>query len=160
MRTTHVLLGACTIALAGCQAKRAEAAFNPKDPAAVAAIDSVMKPTIEGARAANADQVLKIAEGPAEFTFVSGDVMMAGLPKIHDAFAKTYAHVKRQDQQILEHDVRLIAPNVALYTAVGEGTYTTPSGWKSQPTGLGLTVVLVKQDGRWQAVHAHQSVAP
>ena len=160
MRTSHVLLGACAIALAGCQAKRAEAAFDPKDPVALAAIDSLMKPTIEGAQAANADQVLKIAQGPAPFTFLSGDEMLSGLPKIHEAFAKTYQHVKRQDQEILEHEVRLVAPDVALYTAVGEGTYTTPSGWQSQPTGIGLTVVLVKHDGRWQAVHAHQSIAP
>ena len=160
MRITGLLVGAWALTLAGCQAKRAEAAFDPNDPAAIAAIDSAMKPTIEGARNVNADQVLAIAEGPEEFTFVSGDVMMAGLPKIKETFRKSYANAKRQDQEIQERRVRLIAPDVALYTAIGEGTYTTPSGWTSQPTGLGLTVVLVKRNGRWQAVHAHQSLAP
>lgn len=159
MRTTLFPIAACLIALAGCRDSSA-ASFNPDDPAAVAAIDSVMQTAIAGARSANADQALKIAEGPAEFTFVSGDVMLAGHARIRDTFAKTYTTVKRQDQEILERKVRLIAPDVALYTAVAEGSYTTPSGWKSPLTGLGLTVVLVKRDGRWQAVHAHQSVAP
>ena len=160
MRLPVLLVGACACALAGCQAKRAEAAFDPNDPAAVAAIDSVMKQSIAGARNVNADQVLAVAEGPQEFTFVSGDEMAAGLPKIKENFRKAYSMAKRQDQEIVQHHTRLIAPDVALYTAVGEGTYTTPAGWKSPPTGIGLTVVLVKRDGRWQAVHAHQSLAP
>jgi hypothetical protein len=48
---------------------------------------------------------------------------------------------------------------VALVTATAEGTYTDKAGWTSKPVGLGITIVFVRQDGAWRAVHAHQSIA-
>ena len=159
MRSIHILAGALTLALAGCGAQSENAAFNPTDPVELAAIDSVMQATIEGARTANADLVLKPAEGPAEFTFITGDVMLSDVNLLREKFRASYAHVKRQDQEILDRRVRLITPNVALYTFVGEGTYTTEAGFTSEPVGMGVTIVLVKHDGKWQAQHAHQSIA-
>ncbi|MFI5078690.1 MAG: nuclear transport factor 2 family protein [Vicinamibacteria bacterium] len=43
--------------------------------------------------------------------------------------------------------------------ATGEGTYTDKAGWTSEPVGLALTIVFVRQNGVWRAVHAHQSIA-
>ena len=157
MRCRLGLVGASVLVLAACQAKPAP--FNPEDPAAIAQIDSVMQPAIDAARSANADKVLAMADGPGEFTFISGDVMLTGVPKIRESFRDTYAGLTRQDQEIITRRIRLLTPDVALWTAVGEGTYTDKAGWTSPPVGLGLTVVLVKEGGRWQALHAHQSVA-
>ena len=39
-----------------------------------------------------------------------------------------------------------------------EGTYTDSTGVVSEPVGIGLTLVFVRQDGRWVAQHAHQSI--
>lgn len=145
------------VGLAACQAK--PAAFNPDDPAALAEIDSVVSVAIAGSSEVNADKVLSVAEGPAEFTFITGDALLEGLPAIKEDFRETYGGLERQNHNIVAKRVRLLAPDVALYTVVGDGTYTDKAGWTSPPVGLGLTMVLVKRDGKWQAVHAHQSVA-
>lgn len=145
------------VGLAACQSK--PAAFNPDDPATLAAIDSVVSVAIAGSSQVNADKVLSVAEGPAEFTFVTGDVLLEGFASIKEDFQETYASLERQDHNIVAKRVRLVAPDVALYTVVGDGTYTDKAGWTSPPVGLGFTMVLVKRDGKWQAVHAHQSVA-
>jgi uncharacterized protein (TIGR02246 family) len=157
MSSRPLLVGAVVLLLAGCQAK--PAAFNPEDPAELAAIDSVVSAAVAGAEAVDADRVLAIAEGPAQFTFVTGDVLLDDLASIKRDFRATYRGLQRQHHQILERRVRLVAPGVALFTTVGEGTYTDQAGWTSDPVGLGMTMVLVKHDGKWQAVHAHQSVA-
>lgn len=133
--------------------------FNPDDPAVVAAVDSILKHAMEGSATANADQVLAMAEGGADFTFITGDVFLSGFESIRDAFRTTYAGIKRQDQVVDEMKVRLLAPDVALLAVVGEGTYTDLAGWTSPPVGIGLTVVFVREGGQWRARHAHQSIA-
>jgi len=49
---------------------------------------------------------------------------------------------------------------VAVFSAVGEGTYTDLAGWTSEPVGLGLTIIFVLEDGRWVGRVVHQSIAP
>jgi len=159
MRSRVLLAGAFALALGGCQAK--PAAFNPDDPGVVAAIDSIMNGAMQGAASVDADRVMTIAEGPGEFGFITGDIMLQGDSAIRERFRTTYLGVARQDQSVTARKVRLVAPDVALFTAVGEGTYTDKAGWTSPPVGLGLTVVFVRDpaSGKWQAQHAHQSLA-
>jgi len=159
MRSRVLLAGAFALALGGCQAK--PAAFNPDDPAVVAVVDSIMDAAMQGAASVDADRVMTIAEGPGEFSFITGDIMLQGDSAIRERFRTTYLGVARQDQSVTARKVRLVAPDVALFTAVGEGTYTDKAGWTSPPVGLGLTVVFVRDpaSGRWQAQHAHQSLA-
>ena len=160
MRSLVSLLGV-SVALAGCAGRAAQpAAFNPDDPTVIAAIDSLLQGSIIAARNVDADGVLRIAEGPEQFTFVTGDVMLAGLEPIRASFQHTYSSIAAQHQEVESHRVRLVAPDVAIYSGVGEGTYTDKAGWTSPPVGIGLTVVFVRKDGKWQAVHAHQSIAP
>jgi uncharacterized protein (TIGR02246 family) len=144
--------------VAGCQP--AETAVNPDEPAVVAAIDSILEEVRAGAAAADADRVLAPAGGAGEFTFVSGDVALAGLEPIRERFRKTYGMLERQDQAILERRVRVLSPTVAIVYAVGEGTYTDKAGWTSEPVGLGYTLVFVREGGEWRIRHAHQSIAP
>lgn len=133
--------------------------FNPDDPAVVAAIDSLLKHAMSGSATGNADQVMTIAEGGTDFTFITGDVLLSGLEPVREAFRATYAGIQRQDQVLDQMKVRMVSPDVALLTAVGEGTYTDLAGWTSPPVGLGLTVVFVREGGQWRARHAHQSIA-
>jgi len=42
---------------------------------------------------------------------------------------------------------------------VGEGSYTDKANFTSPPVGMGSTVIFVKRDGVWRAVHFHQSIA-
>lgn len=157
MRSVVVL--AMSLALGACQAK--PTAFNPEDPAVAAAIDSIMDATMQGAASVDADRVMKIAEGPGEFSFITADIMLQGDSAIRERFRTTYLGIASQQQSVTARKVRLLAPDVALFTAVGEGTYTDKAGWTSPPVGLGITVVFVRDpaSGRWQAQHAHQSVA-
>lgn len=151
------LAAAALLVSTGCQP--AAQPFNPDDPAVVAAVDSILKHAMGGSATGNADQVLSIAEGGTDFTFITGDVLLSGLEPVRDAFRNTYASIQRQDQVIDQKRVRLLTPDVALLTAAGEGTYTDLAGWTSSPVGIGLTIIFVREGGQWRARHAHQSIA-
>jgi len=153
-----VVTTVCLLGLAAC--KPAPKPFNPDDPAAIAAIDSVVQGAMDGAAAADADRVLAMAEGKGELTFITGDVLLSGLEPIRERFRQTYRGVANQQQTILQKRVRLLSPDVAVVLAVGEGTYTDKAGWTSAPVGIGTTIVFVREDGQWRARHAHQSIAP
>jgi len=145
------------VVLAACQPGREP--FDPDDPAIAAALDSILASAMEGAARVDADRVLEMAEGEGELTFITGDVMISGLDVIRASFADTYAGLASQQQTVVEQRTRVLGPDVALVMAVGEGTYTDQAGWTSEPVGLGITIVFVREGGRWRARHAHQSVA-
>jgi uncharacterized protein (TIGR02246 family) len=55
--------------------------------------------------------------------------------------------------------VTVLSPDAALLTAEGEAAVTTASGETfSRP--LAQTIVFVLKDGKWKALHAHQSAPP
>ena len=89
--------------------------------------------------------------------FLSGDVMLEGRDTAVAEFRKTYSLISSQHQDVEQSKLVRLGPDVALYTAVGEGTYTDKNGVVSDPVGLGLTVVFVREGGQWHARHAHQS---
>ena len=149
-----VSLIACAAALTGCQPR-----FDPQDQAITAALDSIMEAVMAGAAQVDADRVLAMAEGEGEMTFITGDVMLAGLDVIRTSFKNTYAGLASQQQTVDELRVRILSPDVAMVMAVGEGTYTDKAGWTSEPVGLGVTIVFVLENGQWRARHAHQSIA-
>jgi uncharacterized protein (TIGR02246 family) len=149
-----VSLIACAAVLTGCQPR-----FDPQDQAITAALDSIMEAVMEGAAQVDADRVLAMAEGEGEMTFITGDVMLAGLDVIRTSFKNTYAGLASQQQTVDELRVRILSPDVAMVIAVGEGTYTDKAGWTSEPVGLGVTIVFVRENGQWRARHAHQSIA-
>ena len=142
------------VLLAGCQAKPT---FNPEDPAVVAALESQWQAAIDGAAKADAQQV--VAAFGDDATFITGDVMLSGLGDIREAFTETYSGIASQQHTVREKRVRIVGPDVALVMATGDGTYTDKAGWTSEPVGLAVTLVFVRQNGAWRAVHAHQSVA-
>jgi uncharacterized protein (TIGR02246 family) len=149
-----VSLIACAAALTGCQPR-----FDPQDQAITAALDSIMEAVMAGAAQVDADRVLAMAEGEGEMTFITGDVMLAGLDVIRTSFKNTYAGLASQQQTVDELRVRILSPDVAMVMAVGEGTYTDKAGWTSEPVGIGVTIVFVRENGQWRARHAHQSIA-
>ena len=155
---TPLVTAACLLGVAACQP--APAPFNPDDPAVIAAIDSLVQGAMEGAAAVDADKVLAMAEGKGELTFLTGDVLLTGLEPIREQFRKTYSGLLSQRQTVTEKRVRILSPDVAVVMAIGEGTYTDKAGWTSPPVGMGTTIVFVREDGRWRARHAHQSIAP
>jgi len=156
MRTFLMALVAGAPLLAACGQP---ATFDPNDPAAIAAIDSIVQEAMIGARNVDADRVLAMAGGDDDLTFITGDVMLSGLETIREAFRDTYAGLEGQSQTVLEQRIRLLTPDVALVTAVSEGTYTDKAGWTSEPVGMGHTIVFVRENGQWRARHAHQSIA-
>lgn len=156
MRTLMPAVIAGAVLLSSCSQT---ADFDPEDPQVIAAIDSIIQVTMEGSRNVDADRVLAMAEGEGEFTFITGDLMITGLETIREDFEDTYAGVASQAQTILEMRTRLLAPDVAVLTAVSEGTYTDKAGWTSEPVGMGHTIIFVRENGEWRARHVHQSIA-
>jgi uncharacterized protein (TIGR02246 family) len=142
------------VLLAGCQARPA---FDPADPAVKAEVEARFQAAIDGAAKADAEQV--VAAFAADATFVTGDLMLSGLADIRTSFADTYSGLTSQSHTVREKHVRILAPDIALVTATGEGTYTDKAGWTSPPVGLAVTIVFARHDGAWRAVHAHQSIA-
>jgi hypothetical protein len=118
-----------------------------------------MTATMEAAARVDPVGVMAGAGGGEEFTLVTGDVMLTGVEPVQEAFTDTYDGLLSQDQTMYEMRTRLLSPGVVVYSAVGEGTYTDKAGWTSEPVGLGITVVFVREDGRWTARHVHQSIA-
>jgi uncharacterized protein (TIGR02246 family) len=155
MRTALVAgaLGSVCL-LAGCQA---QPPFNPEDPAVLAAIESRVQAAIEGAARADVEQVVGLFADDA--TFLTGDLMLVGQEDIRPAFADTYSGIASQSHDVRDKRVRLLSPDLAIVTAVADGTYTDKAGWTSEPVGLGFTLVFARRDGVWRAVHVHQSIA-
>jgi uncharacterized protein (TIGR02246 family) len=52
--------------------------------------------------------------------------------------------------------VTVLSPEIALLVAEGESTVTTDTG-ATFGTPFAQTIVFVLRDGRWRAIHAHQS---
>ena len=148
-----VSLVMCAAVLTACQPR-----FDPQDPVITAVLDSIANAAREGSAQVDADRVLAMAEGEGELTFLTGDVMLSGFEQIHTSFKNTYAGLASQQQTVLEQRIRILSPDVALVMAVSEGTYTDKAGWTSEPVGIGITVVFVRENGQWRARHAHQSI--
>lgn len=141
----------------GCQSKTA--AVNPEDPTIVAQVDSVLQIAMAGAAAANAEQALSVTTKDQDFTFITGDLMLTGYDNILPRFADTYSMLQKQSSQVIEKRIRVLSPDVVVVSAITEGTYTDKAGYTSDPVGLGSTIIFVRRNGEWRAVHFHQSVA-
>jgi uncharacterized protein (TIGR02246 family) len=149
------------VALAAC--RPSARAVDPEDPAITAIIDSLVNVALDGAARADAERVFQAAGGSGsddDVSFMTGDVLLTGAQPIRQRFRETYAGLQHQEQTITEKRIRILSPDVAIACLVGEGTYTDKAGWTSDPVGLGMTLVFVKQDGHWRIRHAHQSIAP
>lgn len=157
MRTTIIAVAGCLAFLSGC-APQSTQDFDPNDPVALAAIDSLMAIAIEGAANVDAVRVLEPMGGGEDFTLVTGDVILTGLESVRESFTDTYDGMQKQDQTIYETRTRLLTPDVAVVSAVAEGTYTDLAGWTSEPVGIGVTIIFVRENGRWVGRHVHQSI--
>ena len=153
MRTSALSAIAAAALFAACQSPR----FDPEDPAVVATIDSIVQSMMEGSANVDADRVL--APAAEDLTFLTGEVLLSGREPIHARFRETFSGLKSQQQTPIEKRVRLLSPDVAVFMAVSEGTYTDQAGWTSPPVGIGTTIVFVREQGQWRARHAHQSIS-
>ncbi len=134
--------------------------FDPNDPAVMAVIDSLMNNALQASREVDPVKVLESMGTGENFTLVTGDVMLRGSEAVAAAFAETYDGLLRQNSTLEQSYTRLLTPDVAVFSAVAEGTYTDLAGWTSEPECLGLTDVFVREDGRWVGRVVHQSIAP
>jgi uncharacterized protein (TIGR02246 family) len=154
LRPFNAVMVVVAVALAAC--RPSAGAVDPNDPVITATIDSLLQVVMAGAAAADADRVLAPAD--TDLTFLTGDVLLSGLEPIRKRFRETYAGLQRQDQTLIEKQIRVLSPDVAIVTAVAEGTYTDKAGWTSDPVDIGTTLVFVKKNGQWRIRHAHQSI--
>lgn len=132
---------------------------NPNDPEITAAIEKVVAVAREGAATANAEEALSVTTMDDDFTFLTGDTLIAGYDQALATFRDTYSMLRSQTSDVISSRVRVLAPDVVLVTAVTQGTYTDKAGFTSDPVGLGSTIIFVRKNGEWRAVHYHQSIA-
>ncbi len=134
--------------------------FDPNDPAVIAVIDSLMNDAMQASWEVDAVKVLESMGTGENFTLVTGDVMLRGSEVVAAAFADTYDGLLRQNSTVDQSYTRLLTPDVAVFSGVGEGTYTDLAGWTSEPVGIGITIIFVLEDGRWVGRVVHQSIVP
>jgi uncharacterized protein (TIGR02246 family) len=154
---TRLAAAAVALGILACQPK--PATVDPEDPTIVAQIDSIVKVAMTGASAANAEQALSITTKDNDFTFITGDLMLVGYDSILPRFKDTYSMLQKQTSEVISKRIRVLSPDVAVVTAITEGTYTDKAGFTSEPVGLGSTIIFVRRNGEWRAVHFHQSIA-
>lgn len=159
-RILRVAMLSGAVALGGCggSAAPSTATVDPNDPAITATIDSLLAVALDGAARVDADRVLEPAAGTGEVTLLVGNVLLTGIEPIRARFKETYSGLERQDQKVIEKRVRVLTPDVAIATVIGEGTYTDKAGWTSEPVDIGTTLVFVKENGQWRIRHGHQSI--
>jgi uncharacterized protein (TIGR02246 family) len=150
---TRALAIAGLVVVAACRPSR----FDPNDPAVMAAIDSLVAEVSAGAAAVDADRVLSAAAD--DISFVTGEVLLSGRETLLARFRETYSGLARQDQRVIEKQVRILGPDLVVVIVIAEGTYTDKAGWTSPAVGIGTTIVFVRENGQWRAKHAHQSIA-
>ncbi len=160
MRMMPVAAVAGFVACVSACAPQSSQSFDPNDPAVIAVIDSLMNDAVQASREVDPVKVLESMGTGENFTLITGDVMLRGSETVAAAFADTYNGLLRQTSTLEQSYTRLLTPDVAVFSAVAEGTYTDLAGWTSEPVGLGLTVVFVREDGRWVGRVVHQSIAP
>ena len=160
MRMMPVAALAGVVAYVSACAPQSSQSFDPNDPAVIAVIDSLMNNALQGSREVDPVKVLESMGRGENFTLVTGDVMLRGSEVVASSFADTYEGLLRQNSTIDETHTRLLTPDVAVFSGVAEGTYTDLAGWTSEPVGLGITVVFVRENGRWVGRVVHQSIAP
>jgi uncharacterized protein (TIGR02246 family) len=90
-----------------------------------------------------------------------GSVIQNGvfLATREDALGRVKANLRgisRLEYRWKRQNVTVLSPEVALLTAEGESVATTVEG-QVFTTPFAQTVVFVLRDGRWKALHAHQS---
>ena len=141
-------------------APQSSQSFDPNDPAVIAVIDSLINDAVQASRQVDAVGVMESMGTGENFTLVTGDVLLRGSEVVASAFADTVEGLLRQNSTVEETHTQLLTPDVAVFSGVGEGTYTDLAGWTSEPVGLGLTIIFVREDGRWVGRVVHQSIAP
>jgi uncharacterized protein (TIGR02246 family) len=153
----RLAVAALALSTLACQPK--PVAFDPEDPAIVAQIDAALREAMAGAAAVDAEKALSVTTKDKDFSFVTGDLMLVGYDDILPRFQETYSALEKQHTELITSRIRVLSPDVAVLAAVGEGTYTDKAGFTSEPVGLGATIIFVRKNGEWRAVHFHQSVA-
>ena len=160
MRMMPIAAVAGVVSCLSACAPQSSQSFDPNDPAVIAVIDSLMQDAVQASRDVDAVRVMESMGTGENFTLVTGDVMLRGSEAVAAAFAETYDGLLSQSSTLEQSYTRLLTADVAVFSAVAEGTYTDLAGWTSEPVGLGLTVVFVREDGRWVGRVVHQSIAP
>ncbi len=159
MRTIVVAFVLTCPLLGGCTAPQGSRGVPTGDEAQaiVARIGSMIDVVVDGAARVDADAVLAPTAGEDSLTLVVGDVLLSGHDAILARFRESYEPLRSQEHTLVEKQIRLLGPDVALALVSAWGTYTDDAGWTSDPVGLGVTFVFVRRGDEWRLTHAHQS---
>jgi uncharacterized protein (TIGR02246 family) len=120
---------------------------------AVLAVSAQM--TLAG-EAADADRLFSFMLDTAKGSVIQNGVLMATRQEALERVRSNLRGISRVQYRWKRQYVKVLSPEVAVLTAVGESTATTAAG-DTFGAPFAQTVVFVREAGGWKAIHAHQS---
>ena len=102
------------------------------------------------------DRVFAKCSDAHDAGFIDNGVFYPSLDSLLAAFRTGFSRLRRQEIEVSETRVSVLAPNVAVLTAHGYGTATQTDD-QTFESPFAWTFVFVKEGDNWRIVHSHQS---
>ena len=123
------------------------------------AVLAVSAEMTKAGEAADADRLFSYLLETDKGSVIQNGVFMATRREALERVRTNLGRVGKIAYRWKRQDVTVLSPEVALLTAEGETTATTTAG-DTFTVPLAQTIVFVRKDGQWKAIHAHQSSPP
>lgn len=156
----HVLLAALALTLAPASGHRASSAGAAAgaDTAAVAEITALLRELDAAASARDVDRFFApFVDGP-EFAYVFNGRVMRTLADVRALHRTAWSALRRASFHTGAPLVSVEAPGVATAVATGHSERVRADG-STQAGDYAVMLVLVKRDGAWRVLQAHESTA-
>ena len=140
--------------LAGAAAAQTAQGGTPKSvEEAVLAVTADME---RAAASGDVDRLFSFMLDTDKGSIIQNGEFMATRQDALQRVKNNFVRVSKVEYRWNRQHVTVLAPDVALLTAEGESTATTTEG-QVFTVPFAQTVVFVLKDGRWKALHGHQS---
>ena len=151
------LVAAALVVLAGVLTARARQADDQRE-----AEQGVLAASAEMARAGeamDADRLFAMMLDTDKGSVIQNGVFMATREEALRQVKTGFERVSKVEYRWKRQHVTVLSPGVALLTAEGESLATIADG-RVIATPFAQSVVFILRDGKWKALHAHQSSPP
>jgi uncharacterized protein (TIGR02246 family) len=131
---------------------------TPADPVedAVLAVSAEMT---KAGEAVDADRLFSYMLETDKGSIIQNGVVMATRQEALEQVRSNLRGIAGIQYRWRRQYVTVLSPEVAVLVAEGDSTATTTAG-DTFTTPFAQTVVFVRKEGRWKAIHAHQSSPP
>jgi uncharacterized protein (TIGR02246 family) len=114
------------------------------------------RPALRAAEAIDAERLFSFMLDTDKGSVIQNGVFLATREEALQRVKANLRGISKIQYRWKRQHVTALSPDVALLTADGESIATTTAG-EVFTTPFAQTVVFVMREGRWKAIHAHQS---